>query len=124
MQEEDVVVRVQGLVRVHCSHDHRTVVPVDVGPRLAGEVDTMLLTAGTRGLLSRRAVCGDCGTDLTLLPRVTDTPVPTDLDGHVVTPVVEAPMTRCPGCGREQLGRGTARRVARVLRAAVRTADE
>lgn len=124
MQEGDVLVRVQGLVRVHCDHGHRAVGPAEVGPRLAAEVEAMLLTAHRRGLVRRRQVCGDCGTALTLLPRVTDTPVPMALDGHVVTPVVEAPMTRCPGCGREQLGRRTADRVRRVLLAAVRHADE
>ena len=120
MQEADVVVRVQGLVRLRCERGHLEVGPVDVGERLVAELGRMLLTARTRGVVRRRRVCGACDTDLRLLPRHTDTPVPTELDGRVVTPIVEAPMARCPACGREQLGTDTAARVDRVLLAAVR----
>lgn len=122
MQEADIVVRVQGLVRLDCAHGHTGVGPADVGPRLVAEVRTMLLVAERRGVLRRREVCGHCGVELTLLPRHTDTPVPTDLDGRVVTPIVEAPMARCPACGLEQLAPDTADRVDRVLQAAVRGA--
>lgn len=122
MQEADVVVRVQGLVRLDCAHGHAQVAPADVGPRLVAEVRTMLLVAERRGVLRRREVCGQCGADLTLPPRHTDTPVPTELDGRVVTPIVEAPMARCPACGLEQLSPDTADRVDRVLQAAVRDA--
>lgn len=117
MQEADVVVRVQGLVRLDCAHGHTGVGPADVGSRLVAEVRTMLLVAERRGVLRRREVCGHCGVELTLLPRHTDTPVPTDLDGRVVTT-----MARCPACGLEQLGPDTADRVDRVLQAAVRGA--
>lgn len=119
MQEADVVVRVQGLVRVRCPQGHVEVGPVDVADRLVSELGVMLLTAARRGRIRRRHVCGACETPLTLLPRHTDTPVPADLDGRVVTPIVEAPMTRCPACGREQLLPATAERVDRVLHAAV-----
>lgn len=122
-QEADVVVRVQGLVRVHCPHGHTAVGPVDAARRLADELRSMLLTARRRGWVRRRHTCGACEGDLTLLPRHTDTPVPADLDGRVVTPIVEAPMSRCPACGREQLLPATAERVDRVLRAAVDAGD-
>lgn len=118
-QEADVVVRVRGLVRVHCSRGHREVGPVDVASRLVAELGAMLLTARRRGWVRRRHACGACGAGLDLLPRHTDTPVPADLDGRVVTPIVEAPMSRCPACGREQLLPATAERVDRVLRTAV-----
>lgn len=124
MREADVVVRVRGLVRLRCERGHLDVGPVDVGDRLVAELGRMLLAARTRGVVRRREVCGACATDLRLPPRHTDTPVPTELDGRVVTPIVEAPMTRCPACGREQLGADTAARVDRVLVAAVRGATD
>lgn len=124
MEERDVLVRIQGLVRTTCPRGHRSVGPVDAGARATAVVHDLLLTAGTRGLLRRHPVCGQCGADLVLLPRVTDTPVPMELDGRVVTPIVEAPMSRCPDCGREQLTGETAERVDRVLAAAVASADE
>lgn len=124
MAEADVVVRIQGLVRTTCPRGHRSVGPVDAGPRATTVVHDLLLTADTRGLVRRHPVCGQCGADLVLLPRVTDTPVPMELDGRVVTPVVEAPMSRCSDCGREQLTPETAARVDRALAAAVASADE
>lgn len=122
MQEADVVVRVQGLVRVRCPQGHEQVGPTGVADRLVSELRAMLLTATRRGRVRRHHVCGACATPLTLLPRHTDTPVPADLDGRVVTPIVEAPMTRCPACGREQLLPATTERIDRVLHAAVDSA--
>lgn len=118
----DVTVSVQGLAVSRCGDGHVTVRPDGAAERLSNEVGTRLLVAERRGLVRRRDHCGACGALLVLPSRVTDTPVPTDLDGQVVTPIVEAPMARCPDCGLEQLPPDVADRVDRLLRACIEEA--
>lgn len=122
MADDGVTVSVQGLAVSRCGDGHVTVRPDGAAERLSSEVGTRLLVAERRGLVRRRDHCGACGAVLVLPPRVTDTPVPTDLDGQVVTPIVEAPMTRCPDCGLEQLPPDVADRVDGLLRACVEEA--
>lgn len=119
MASGDLVLRVAGLALAVCPDGHRSLLPGRLAARATEEVRARLLEAQRPGLLRRRTRCGDCGEDLVLPPRHTDTPVPMDLDGQVVTVVVEAPMSRCPACGREQLLPGTGDAVEAVL-AAVR----
>ena len=119
MASDDLVLRVAGLALTTCADGHHAVLPVDVVARATDEVRARLLEAAPSRLLRRHARCGACGDDLVLPPRHTDTPVPMDLDGQVVTVVVEAPMARCPACGREQLLPGTGDRVRSVLQAVV-----
>lgn len=122
MADDDVTVRVQGLAVARCDDGHATVRPDRAAGRLSTEVGTRLLVAERRGLVRRQDHCGACGAALVLPSRVTDTPVPTDLDGQVVTPIVDAPMARCPDCGLEQLPPDVADRVDRLLRACVEEA--
>lgn len=119
-----LTVRVTGLVVATCPGGHRHVLPHDAAARTAAGVRQALLAARAGGLLRRRDRCGDCGADLVLPPRHTDTPVPIELDGHVLTVVVEAPMARCPDCGREQLPPDVMTGVAPALQAAVRAAAD
>lgn len=115
----DLVLRATGLRLVACPAGHREVRPSDVAERASSEVRSRLLEARPARLLGRHPRCGDCRTELVLPPRDTDTPVPMDLDGQVVTVVVEAAMARCPACGREQLLPGTGARVRPILEAVV-----
>ncbi len=95
--------RVQGLAAARCPAGHTSGLPVEATPRAVDKVAEMLLVSGTRGVVRRRAVCGACEADLTLPARHSDRPVSLDVDGRVLTLVVECPMVRCPDCGREQL---------------------
>lgn len=122
MADDEVTVSVQGLAVSRCEDGHVMVRPDGAAERLSDEVGTRLLVAERHGLVRRRDHCGACGAGLVLPARVTDTPVPTDLDGQVVTPIVEAPMARCPDCGLEQLPPDVADRVERLLRACVEDA--
>lgn len=83
-----------------CPAGHRTVTPrVDV-------VVTQIrdqLTVARRRRLGRNDRCGDCGADLVMPPRHTQTPVPVVVDGEVTTVLIECTMVRCPDCGREQV---------------------
>lgn len=115
-----LTLRVTGLRAAVCPQGHRHVVPVDAAARSADHVGAMLLSARTTGVLRRRTRCGECDAELVLPPRRTDTPVPADLDGHVVTVVVDAPMARCPACGLEQLVPGVQASVGPALDEAVR----
>ncbi len=103
MQAGDTTVRVQGLAAVRCPAGHASALPVDATPRAIASVAEMLLVSRVRGVVRRRAVCGACEADLTLPARTSDRPVSLDVDGRVLTLVVECPMVRCPDCGREQL---------------------
>lgn len=117
MASGELVLRVAGLAVAACPDDHRTLLPVDLAARATAEVRARLLEAAPSRLWRRHPRCAACGDDLVLPPRRTDTPVPMDLDGQVVTVVVEADMARCPACGREQLLPGTGDRVGPVLEA-------
>lgn len=103
MQAGDTTVRVQGLAAARCRAGHATTLPVDAAAHAIAKVDEMLLVSLTRGLVRRREVCGACEGDLVLPPRNSYRPVSVDVDGRVLTIIVESPMVRCPDCGREQL---------------------
>lgn len=103
VQSGDATVRVQGLARATCPAGHVTMLPPDAAAHANAKVDEMLLVSTTRGLVRRREVCGACEGTLALPPRNSDRPVSLDVDGRVLTVIVESPMVRCPDCGREQL---------------------
>lgn len=126
MASGEVTVRLLGLGLLVCAERHRTVWPDGFATEAAQALDDMLLVSARRGVARRRDHCGSCGSELTLYPRHTDTPVPVDTGHHVVTIVVEAPMHRCPSCGREQLDQDARAAVRGALDAAVTraTADE
>lgn len=119
MQAGDTTVRVHGLARARCPSGHATTLPVDATPRAVAEVEVMLLVADTRGVVRRREVCGACGGELALPPRRSHRPVSVDVDGRVLTLIVESPMVRCPDCGREQLPRHVGTALADLITAAV-----
>lgn len=122
LESGDVLVRVRGLANATCANGHDDLLPQDADEQLVAAVHEHLLVAVTRGVVRRRDACGACGAELVLPPRRTDTPVPFDVDGQVVTVVVDAPMARCPTCGLEQLQAGVASRVEDVMRACVEDA--
>lgn len=124
MQAGDVVVRVAGLARTRCREGHVEVVPAGARDVALDAVAGHLLAARTRGVVRRRAVCGDCDTDLVLPPVRTERVVPVDVEGRVLTITVGATMARCPGCGREQLTTEAAAAVPDVVRAAVDAARQ
>lgn len=99
----DTTVRIQGLARATCPAGHATTLPAEAATHASAKVDEMLLVSHVRGLVRRREVCGDCEADLGLPPRNSHRPVSLDVDGRVLTVIVESPMVRCPDCGREQL---------------------
>lgn len=99
----DTTVRILGLARATCPAGHTTTLPAEAAAHASAEVDEMLLVSVTRGLVRRREVCGVCEGELALPPRNSHRPVPLDVDGRVLTVIVESPMVRCPDCGREQL---------------------
>lgn len=103
MQSGDVTVRVQGLARARCDAGHATTLPTDASTHAIARVDEMLLVSAVRGMVRRREVCGACDGALDLPPRNSHRPVSLDVDGRVLTLIVESPMVRCPDCGREQL---------------------
>lgn len=124
MQAGEVVVRVAGLTRTRCDAGHVHLVP-DAPVRPAREaIDQQLLVADQRGVVRRRAVCGDCGAELVLPPTRTERAVPVDVDGTVVTLTVAAAMVRCPDCAREQLTPQDADAVPVALDAAVAAARD
>lgn len=118
---DDLVVRVQGLARAACPAGHLHVLPHDAADRAIVEIGERLVSAGTRGVLRRREVCGFCRAGLDLPPRPSHRPVPVPVDDRVLTVVVEAPMVRCPACGRDQLTATAGGAVAGLVRAAVDT---
>lgn len=124
-QVDDIVVRITGLATARCPRGHATTWPSGIAARVVQEVRDRLLRAAVRGRgRRRRAVCGACHTDLALLPRHTDTPVPFDHDGQVITVIVEAPMVRCGACGLEQLPKHVAAMVDQATAAALTAAAE
>lgn len=123
MQAGDTTVRVQGLAAAHCPAGHASALPVDATPLAVARVAEMLLVSGTRGVVRRREVCGACDADLTLPGRRSDRPVSLDVDGRVLTLVVECPMVRCPDCGREQLPVHVGEALPDLIAAAVASAE-
>jgi hypothetical protein len=122
MQSGDVVVRVAGLAVATCSAGHRHRLPQGAVDAALAAVAEQLQVTRTRGLLSRRDMCGDCGADLRLPAWHSERPVPFDVDGRVLTVHVRAPMVRCPECAREQLTAAPARVLPDILAAAVEAA--
>lgn len=119
VQAGDTTVRVHGLALAHCPAGHTTTLPVDAAAHAVAKVDEMLLVSATRGLVRRREVCGACQGELVLPPRTSHRPVSLDVDGRVLTVIVESPMVRCPDCGREQLPVHVGTAIPDLLTAAV-----
>lgn len=119
VQAGDATVRIQGLARATCPAGHATTLPPDAAAHAGAKVDEMLLVSTTRGLVRRREVCGACEGALDLPPRNSYRPVSLDVDGRVLTVIVESPMVRCPDCGREQLPVHVGAALAELLTAAV-----
>lgn len=116
----DVTVRLSPVPILRCGRGHAMVL-TGVTDQVTDEIAIQLLAARQRRL-RRGEVCGSCDAALILPPRRTETPVPVEVAGGVVTAVLESPMVRCPVCGREQMPAGVARVVGDVVTAAARLA--
>ncbi|MBY5163181.1 hypothetical protein [Salsipaludibacter albus] len=113
-----VVLRLEGVGVEVCDDGHVTVVDDGLADHLVASLRGQLLVAGRRRLL-RRDTCGNCGEDLALPPRTTETPVVDDDGPTVVTLVPVAPMVRCSACGREQYVAAVADRLEALVPRAV-----
>lgn len=118
--DADSTLRLDGVGVYVCDRGHATVADDEVAARVVAAIRDGLLQARRRRL-RRHDACGDCGADLVLLGRRTDTPVPTTTPFGVVTPTLDATMLRCPDCGREQLPPDVVARLPALVEAAVAT---
>lgn len=110
--------RLDGVGVYRCEVGHTTIADHDLEQRILTAIDDRLLTSKSR-LLRRNDTCGDCAAPLTLPGRRTEVPVPFPSPFGVVTPTVVTTMVRCPECGRDQLPRGVADLLPRLVRAAI-----